>query len=79
MRTTRLTQKKHRTMKSTKRNIDRSLKRAGFDGEILKGDGYVYFASPSVTFHNSMVMTSNISDLSVDEWLDEYRHKLEES
>ncbi len=66
-------------MRVTKQAIDKALRAAGFDGEVLKGQGYIYFASPTVTFQNSMVMTIRFSDLPVESWLDEYRAKLEES
>lgn len=66
-------------MRITKRAIDEALKQAGYDGEVFKGDGYIYFVSPTVEFYNSMVMTTRFSDLTIESWLHEYRFKLEES
>ena len=66
-------------MRVTKKAIDKALNEAGFDGEVHKGQGYVYFASPTVTFHDSMVMTPRFSDLPIDRWVSEYRSKLKES
>ena len=66
-------------MRVTKKAIDTALNEAGFDGEVHKGKGYVYFSSPTVTFGDSMVMTPRFSDLPIDVWVIEYRSKLEEN
>lgn len=63
----------------TKKQIDKALKKAGIDGEIFRGDGYQYFIGKSFDkAYTTSVMVPRLSDLSVERWVEEAKHLIQE-
>ena len=56
-------------------NINAALKAAGFDAEVVKGDGYFWFDSEeSIMWYTSSVSVCRLHHLGdVEKWVDEYR------
>jgi hypothetical protein len=67
-------------MTVTTKKVNAALKAAGFDVELAKGGGYFYFYDIGDSFvatAMSGVYVSRITDLTVEEWVEEFKSKLE--
>lgn len=58
---------------TTIKQVNKALHAAGLDCQLHKGDGYCYFWGPSVERSpvGTMVYVPRISDLTVEQWLEE--------
>ena len=55
-------------------NVNAALKEAGFDAELVKGNGYFWFDSDeSIMWYTSSVSVYRLSDIpTVEAWVAEY-------
>lgn len=61
-------------------DVNRALKENGIDAVLVKGSGYYYFVGEAVKFAStSSVMVPHVSDLTVEQWLEEVREFISES
>lgn len=56
-------------------NINAALKDAGFDAELVRGNGYFWFDSEeSISWYTSSVYVYRLNHLGdVEKWVDKYR------
>lgn len=68
-------------MRVTINKVNEALRRlpgAGDDAEIVKGNGYWWFAGHTAAgFYSQSVYTMNLNDLTLEEWVAEYKSKQE--
>lgn len=63
-------------MKATTKSVNAALKAAGYDAEIANGGGYWYFFGPDADhFFQQGIYTQRISDLTVEQWVEEFADK----
>ena len=58
-------------------SVNKALKAAGIEAEIFRGNGYFYFSGPAVevSHEQGVYGVFRISDLSVEEWVEEAKEK----
>lgn len=67
-------------MSATIKQVNAALQRNGYDGELVRGDGYHYFVGNDFDHaFSSSVPVMYTSHLTVDEWLDWAKRIREES
>jgi len=55
------------------KTVNRELKKLGSVDELVKGDGYFYFAGEtSLSWSQCSVYVNSINQLTLDEWIEEY-------
>ena len=60
----------------TLKQVNKALKVAGFEGELVKGKDYFYFVSDELDklrLQTTSVMVNRLSALTVEQWVAEYR------
>jgi hypothetical protein len=58
----------------TLKTVNKALAAAGIKDELVKGKDYFYFWGDKASeWHSSSVMVPRLSDLTVEEWVKEYR------
>jgi hypothetical protein len=61
-------------MRVTITAVNAAIKAAGGDEELVKGNGYFYFVGAETPlWAQASVYTTRLGDLTVDEWVDEWR------
>lgn len=60
-------------------NINKAIAAAGSDFEIVNGNGYFYFVSPTSMLHDQSVYVNHLTVYSVEEWLKELQDKIVET
>ena len=58
---------------------DVNKKLSALNMTLIKGKGYFYFVHPTKSFYDSSVMVPKITNLSIDDWVQEAKDKLEAS
>lgn len=65
----------------TMKAVNKAIKEAGFDEiELVRGNGYFYFASTSDGMHwidkaySASVYVTKLNDLRLDRWISELQH-----
>lgn len=67
-------------MRITIANVNKALTAAGIAAELVKGNGYFYFAGDAVAFASTTsVYTCHLTDNTVAEWVDMCREFADES
>ena len=62
--------------KATFKKVNAALKDAGLDVELVKGEGYFYFAGEGTDgWASTGVYVYRLTDLTVEEWMEEAREK----
>ena len=60
--------------RTTLRNVNAALLRAGLRAELVRGAGYFYFAGPDMErAHTTSVMTPRLGSMTVEQWVEECR------
>lgn len=67
-------------MKVTTAKVNEALATAGLNGELVKGTGYYYFSGPSFDRcrEQGVYGVYRLGDLTVEQWVQEARSKVEE-
>ena len=53
-------------------SVNRALKEAGIHGELVRGKGYFYFVGDSFYWSaGTSVWVFRVTDLSIDQWIEE--------
>ena len=61
-------------MPTTLRTVNTALKQEGISAMLRKGPGYFYFEGTNVgTYRSSSVMVYAVCELTVQQWIEEYR------
>lgn len=59
--------------KVTAATVNAALKKAGYAERLVQGNGYMYFAEGEAhTWQQTSVMVFRASDLSLEQWLEEF-------
>lgn len=67
-------------MKLTIATVNKALKEAGINGELLKGNGYFYFWGPDFDrCTTTSVMVPQLNCLSLESWLHDAREFIDEA
>lgn len=60
----------------TIKKVEKALSEIGANVHIWKGEGYYYFYGPDADhWFDTMVYVSRLNDLTLDQWIEEYRMK----
>lgn len=63
-------------MRVTLNKVTEAIRRLGNEDELVKGNGYFYFAGPTAAgFYSQSVYVYRLNDLTLDQWVEEYKSK----
>lgn len=57
--------------RATVRGVNKAMKQAGIDGELVRCHGYFYFVGDGISCMSGGVYVPRVTDLSIDEWMSE--------
>lgn len=61
-------------MRVTLNKVTEAIRALGGAEELVKGNGYFYFAGGNTgSWYSTSVYTYRLSDLTLDQWIDEYK------